>query len=156
MSLCTAAFDSLRPEKGPQVCINSSGKPVIQPPQDQQQRQEKCSLPPPEQDDAICTALVGEGSLNEVHHDQTSKLQEALEEKKTETLSSKDEHLQKWALYGVNHAACTPPCALFRIDCALPAVFSVQTKILYVSNNLFRNKQNSCVMLFHLKYWNES
>lgn len=116
MSLCTAAFDSLRPEKSPQVCINSSGKPVIQPPQDQQQRQEKCSLPPPEQDDAICTALMGEGSLNEVHLDQTSKLQEALEENKTETLSSKDEHLQKWALYGVNHAACTPPCALFRIQ----------------------------------------
>lgn len=95
MSLYTAAFGSLRPEKSPQVSVNSSGKLVIQPPQDQQQRQEKCNLPPPEQDDTICTAPVGEGSLDEVHLDQTSKLQEVLEENKPETLSSKDEHLQK-------------------------------------------------------------
>ncbi|XP_009278406.1 PREDICTED: LIM and calponin homology domains-containing protein 1 isoform X3 [Aptenodytes forsteri] len=83
-----------RPEKSPQVCINSSGKPVVQPPQEQQQGQEKCNLPPAGQDETICTAQVGEGSLNEVHLGQMSKLQEVPEENKTETLSSKDEHLQ--------------------------------------------------------------
>lgn len=93
-SLCTAAFGSLRPEKCPQVCINSSGKPVMQPPQEQQQGQEKCNLPPAGQDETICTAQVDEGSLSEVHLGQTSKLQEVPEENKRETLSSKDEHLQ--------------------------------------------------------------
>lgn len=93
-SLCTAAFGSLRPEKCPQVGINSSGKPVIQPPQEQQRGQEKCNLPPAEQDETVCTAQVGEGSLKEVHLGQTSKLQEVPEENETETLSSKDEHLQ--------------------------------------------------------------
>ncbi|XP_009330713.1 PREDICTED: LIM and calponin homology domains-containing protein 1 isoform X2 [Pygoscelis adeliae] len=85
---------NFRPEKCPQVCINSSGKPVVQLPQEQQQGQEKCSLPPAGQDETICTAQVGEGSLNEVHLGQMSKLQEVPEENKTETLSSKDEHLQ--------------------------------------------------------------
>ncbi|XP_074444029.1 LIM and calponin homology domains-containing protein 1 isoform X12 [Larus michahellis] len=83
-----------RPEKCPQVCINSSGKPVIQPSQEEQQGQEKCNLPPAGQDETICTAQVDEGSLNEVHLGQTSKLQEVPEESKRETLSSKDEHLQ--------------------------------------------------------------
>ncbi|XP_028940638.1 LIM and calponin homology domains-containing protein 1, partial [Antrostomus carolinensis] len=85
---------TMRPEKSPQACINNSGKPIIQPPQEQQQGQEKCSLPSAGQDETICTAQVGEGSLNEVHLDQTSKLQEVPGENKTETLSSKDEHLQ--------------------------------------------------------------
>uniref|UniRef100_A0A8B9YZ65 LIM and calponin homology domains 1 n=1 Tax=Buteo japonicus TaxID=224669 RepID=A0A8B9YZ65_9AVES len=85
---------TMRPEKCPQVCINSSGKPVIQPLQEQQQGQEKSNLPPAGQDETVCTAQVGEGNLNEVHFGQTSKLQEVSEEKKTETLSSKDEHLQ--------------------------------------------------------------
>lgn len=93
-SLCTAAFGSLRPEKCSQVCSNSSGKPITQPPQEEQQGQEKNNLPPAGQDETICTAQVGEGSLNEVHLGQTSKLQEVPEENKTETLSSKDEHLQ--------------------------------------------------------------
>ncbi|XP_054681031.1 LIM and calponin homology domains-containing protein 1 isoform X8 [Grus americana] len=83
-----------RPEKCPQVGINSSGKPVIQPPQEQQRGQEKCNLPPAEQDETVCTAQVGEGGLKEVHLGQTSKLQEVPEENETETLSSKDEHLQ--------------------------------------------------------------
>ncbi|XP_074881080.1 LIM and calponin homology domains-containing protein 1 isoform X1 [Buteo buteo] len=85
---------TMRPEKCPQVCINSSGKPVIQPLQEQQQGQEKSNLPPAGQDETVCTAQVGEGNLNEVHFGQTSKLQEVSEEKRTETLSSKDEHLQ--------------------------------------------------------------
>ncbi|XP_029863653.1 LIM and calponin homology domains-containing protein 1 isoform X1 [Aquila chrysaetos chrysaetos] len=85
---------TMRPEKCPQVCINSSGKPVIQPLQEQQQGQEKSNLPPAGQDEAVCTAQVGEGNLNEVHLGQTSKLQEVSEENKTEALSSKDEHLQ--------------------------------------------------------------
>ncbi|KAM9660824.1 LIM and calponin homology domains-containing protein 1 isoform 6-T7 [Morphnus guianensis] len=85
---------TMRPEKCPQVCINSSGKPVIQPLQEQQQGQEKSNLPPAGQDETVCTAQVGEGNLNEVHLGQTSKLQEVSEENKTETLSSKDEHLQ--------------------------------------------------------------
>lgn len=93
-SLCAAAFGSLRPEKSPQACINNSGKPIIPPPQEQQQGQEKCNIPSAGQDETICTAQVGEGSLNEVHLDQTSKLQEVPGENKTETLSSKDEHLQ--------------------------------------------------------------
>ncbi|XP_014813302.1 PREDICTED: LIM and calponin homology domains-containing protein 1 isoform X2 [Calidris pugnax] len=83
-----------RPEKCPQVCINSSGKPVTQPPQEEQQGQEKCNLPPAGQDETICTAQVDEGSLNEVHLGQTSKLQEVPEESELETLPSKDEHLQ--------------------------------------------------------------
>uniref|UniRef100_A0A8C3KWN6 LIM and calponin homology domains 1 n=1 Tax=Calidris pygmaea TaxID=425635 RepID=A0A8C3KWN6_9CHAR len=83
-----------RPEKCPQVCINSSGKPVTQPPQEEQQGQEKCNLPPAGQDETICTAQVDEGSLNEVHLSQTSKLQEVPEESEMETLPSKDEHLQ--------------------------------------------------------------
>ncbi|KAM6071442.1 LIM and calponin homology domains-containing protein 1 isoform 7-T7 [Theristicus caerulescens] len=83
-----------RPEKCPQVCINSSGKAVIQSPQEQQQGQEKYNLPPAGQDETICTAQVGEGSLTEVHLGQTPKLQEVPEENKEETLSSKDEHLQ--------------------------------------------------------------
>ncbi|XP_074010471.1 LIM and calponin homology domains-containing protein 1 isoform X4 [Numenius arquata] len=83
-----------RPEKCPQVCINSSGKPVIQPPQEEQQGQEECNLPPAGQDETVCTAQVDEGSLNKVHLGQTSKLQEVPEESKMETLPSKDEHLQ--------------------------------------------------------------
>ncbi|KAM6132904.1 LIM and calponin homology domains-containing protein 1 [Pterocles gutturalis] len=83
-----------RPEKSPQIYINSSGKPVIQPPHERQQGQEKCNLPPAGQDDTISSAQVGEGSLNEAHLDQTSKLQEVPEENKMETLSSKEEHLQ--------------------------------------------------------------
>ncbi|KAM6345596.1 LIM and calponin homology domains-containing protein 1 [Podargus strigoides] len=85
---------AMRPDKSPQVCVNSSGKPVIQPPQQQQQGQEKCNLPPAGQDETICTAQMGEGSLNEVHSDQTSKLQDVSEENKTKTFSSEDEHLQ--------------------------------------------------------------
>ncbi|XP_075276867.1 LIM and calponin homology domains-containing protein 1 isoform X1 [Opisthocomus hoazin] len=83
-----------RPEKCPQVCTNSSRKPVIQPPQEQQQGQERCNLPPAQQDETVCAARVGEGSLDEVHLDQIPKRQEIPEEKKTETLPSKDEHLQ--------------------------------------------------------------
>ncbi|XP_039240965.1 LIM and calponin homology domains-containing protein 1 isoform X4 [Pipra filicauda] len=83
-----------RPEKCPQVCINISEKPAIQPPQEQQQGQEKDSLPPTGQDEIICTTQVGENDHNEVHLGQTSKLQEVPEENKMETLSSKDEHLQ--------------------------------------------------------------
>ncbi|KAM4673693.1 LIM and calponin homology domains-containing protein 1-like isoform 2-T2 [Amazona ochrocephala] len=85
---------TMRPEKCSQVCSNSSGKPITQPPQEQQQGQEKYNLLPSGRDDTICTAQVGEGSLNEVHLGQTSKLQEVPEENKMETLSSKDEHLQ--------------------------------------------------------------
>ncbi|XP_065491009.1 LIM and calponin homology domains-containing protein 1 isoform X5 [Caloenas nicobarica] len=85
---------TMRPEKSPQVCTNSSGTPVIEPLQEQQQGQEENNLPPAGQDETIPTAQVGEGSLNEVHLDQTSKLQEVPEENKMETLSSKDEHLQ--------------------------------------------------------------
>ncbi|XP_053922281.1 LIM and calponin homology domains-containing protein 1 isoform X9 [Cuculus canorus] len=84
----------MRPEKSPQVCINSSAKPIIQPLQEEQHGQEKCNLPSAVQDETICTAQVGECSLNEEHLDHTSKLQEVPEENKTETLSSKDEHLQ--------------------------------------------------------------
>lgn len=118
--LCTAAFGSLRPEKCPQVCITSSGKPVILPQREQQQGQERCSLPSAGQEDTVCTAQVGDHILNEVHLDQTSKLQVVPEENRTETLSSKDEHLQTWALNGVNHAACTLfallLCVHFRIQ----------------------------------------
>ncbi|XP_065692958.1 LIM and calponin homology domains-containing protein 1 isoform X9 [Patagioenas fasciata] len=85
---------TMRPEKSPQVCTNSSGTSVIQPLQEQQQGQEENNLPPAGQDETIPTAQVGEGSLKEVHLDQTSKLQEVPEENKMETLSSKDEHLQ--------------------------------------------------------------
>ncbi|KAM6261284.1 LIM and calponin homology domains-containing protein 1 isoform 2-T2 [Porphyrio hochstetteri] len=85
---------TVRPEKCPQVCINNSGKPVTQPPQAQQQGQEKCSLPPAGQDETVCPAHEDEGSLKEVHLGQTSKLQEVPEENTVETFSSKDEHLQ--------------------------------------------------------------
>ncbi|OPJ71058.1 LIM and calponin-like proteiny domains-containing protein 1 isoform A [Patagioenas fasciata monilis] len=85
---------TMRPEKSPQVCTNSSGTSVIQPLQEQQQGQEENNLPPAGQDETIPTAQVGEGSLKEVHLDQTSELQEVPEENKMETLSSKDEHLQ--------------------------------------------------------------
>ncbi|XP_056345787.1 LIM and calponin homology domains-containing protein 1 isoform X2 [Oenanthe melanoleuca] len=81
-----------RPEKCPQVYTNSSGKPAVEPPQEQQQGQD--SLPRTGQDEIISTAQVAEGGHNEVHLGQTSKLQEAPEEKKMEALSSKDEHLQ--------------------------------------------------------------
>ncbi|XP_042727856.1 LIM and calponin homology domains-containing protein 1 isoform X5 [Lagopus leucura] len=85
---------TVRPEKCPQVCITSSGKPVILPQREQQQGQERCSLPSAGQEDTVCTAQVGDHILNEVHLDQTSKLQVVPEENRTETLSSKDEHLQ--------------------------------------------------------------
>ncbi|XP_042668256.1 LIM and calponin homology domains-containing protein 1 [Centrocercus urophasianus] len=85
---------TVRPEQCPQVCITSSGKPVILPQQEQQQGQERCSLPSAGQEDTVCTAQVGDHILNEVHLDQTSKLQVVPEENRTETLSSKDEHLQ--------------------------------------------------------------
>ncbi|XP_071599759.1 LIM and calponin homology domains-containing protein 1 isoform X3 [Heliangelus exortis] len=85
---------TVRPAKSPQVCINSSGKPVIQLQQEQQQGQEKCNLPPAGQDQTICTAQAGEDSLDEVHLDQKSKLPKVPEENEIETLSSKDEHLQ--------------------------------------------------------------
>ncbi|RLW09333.1 hypothetical protein DV515_00002844 [Chloebia gouldiae] len=85
-----------RPEKCPQVYTNSSGKPVIEPPQEQQQGQED-SLSPTGQDEITSTAhsaQVAEEGNNEVHLGQTSKLQEVPEENKMGTLSSKDEHLQ--------------------------------------------------------------
>uniref|UniRef100_A0A8C0VKJ0 LIM and calponin homology domains 1 n=3 Tax=Cyanistes caeruleus TaxID=156563 RepID=A0A8C0VKJ0_CYACU len=82
-----------RPEKCPQVYSNSSGKPAIEPPQEQPQGQ-KDSLPPTGQDEIISTAKVAEDDHNEVHLGQTSKLQAVPEENKMETLSSKDEHLQ--------------------------------------------------------------
>ncbi|KAJ7395788.1 LIM and calponin like proteiny domain 1 [Pitangus sulphuratus] len=83
-----------RPEKCPQAFINSSEKPAIQLPQEQQQGQEKDNLPPTGQDEMICTAQVGKNGHSEVHLGQTSKLQEVPEENKMETVSSKDEHLQ--------------------------------------------------------------
>uniref|UniRef100_A0A803VJA4 LIM and calponin homology domains 1 n=1 Tax=Ficedula albicollis TaxID=59894 RepID=A0A803VJA4_FICAL len=82
-----------RPEKCPQVYTNSSGKPAVEPPQEQQQGQED-SLPRTGQDEIISTAQVAEDGHNEVQLGQTSKLQEVPEEKKMEALSSKDEHLQ--------------------------------------------------------------
>lgn len=94
-SLYATAFGSLRPEKCPQVYTNSSGKPSIEPPQEQQQGQD--SLPPTGQDEitsTACTAQVAEDDNNEVHIGQASKLQEVAEENKMGTLSSKDEHLQ--------------------------------------------------------------
>ncbi|XP_033369406.1 LIM and calponin homology domains-containing protein 1 [Parus major] len=84
---------TMRPEKCPQVYTNSSGKPAIEPPQEQQQGQ-KDSLPPTGQDEIISTAQVAEDDHNEVQFGQTSKLQEVPEENIMETLSSKDEHLQ--------------------------------------------------------------
>lgn len=92
-SLCATAFGSLRPEKCPQGYTNSSGKPAVEPSQEQQQGQEE-SLPPTGPDEIISSAQVAEDGHNEVHLGQTSKLQEVPEENKTETLSSKDEHLQ--------------------------------------------------------------
>lgn len=92
-SLCTTAFGSLRPEKCPQVYTTSSGKPAVEPPQEQQQGQED-SLPPTGQNEITSTAQVAEDGHNEVHLGQTSKLQEVPAENKMETLSSKDEHLQ--------------------------------------------------------------
>ncbi|XP_025933318.1 LIM and calponin homology domains-containing protein 1 [Apteryx rowi] len=83
-----------RPEKCPQVCINSSGKPAMQSQQEQQQGQERCNIPPAGQDDIISTAQMGDHSLKKVLPDETSNLQEVPEENKNETLSSKDEHLQ--------------------------------------------------------------
>ncbi|KAM3672608.1 LIM and calponin homology domains-containing protein 1 isoform 1-T1 [Ammospiza maritima maritima] len=83
----------MRPEKCPQVYTNSSGKPAIEPPQEQQQGQED-RLPPTGEDDIISTAQVAEDDNSEVHLGQKSKLQEVPEENKMETLSSKDEHLQ--------------------------------------------------------------
>ncbi|KAF4790421.1 LIM and calponin like proteiny domain 1 [Turdus rufiventris] len=82
-----------RPEKCPQVYTNSSGKPAVEPPQEQQQGQED-SLPPTGQNEITSTAQVAEDGHNEVHLGQTSKLQEVPAENKMETLSSKDEHLQ--------------------------------------------------------------
>ncbi|XP_041343164.1 LIM and calponin homology domains-containing protein 1 isoform X4 [Pyrgilauda ruficollis] len=82
-----------RPQKCPQVYTNSSGKPSIEPLQEQQQGQED-SLPPTGQDEIISTAQVAEDGNNEVHLFQASKLQEVPEENKMEALSSKDEHLQ--------------------------------------------------------------
>ncbi|KAM7021391.1 LIM and calponin homology domains-containing protein 1 [Passerculus sandwichensis] len=82
-----------RPEKCPQVYTSSSGKPAIEPPQEQQQGQED-RLPPTGEDDIISTAQVAEDGNSEVHLGQKSKLQEVPEENKMETLSSKDEHLQ--------------------------------------------------------------
>ncbi|XP_027747082.1 LIM and calponin homology domains-containing protein 1 isoform X1 [Empidonax traillii] len=83
-----------RPEKCPQAFINSSEKPAIQLPQEQQQGQEKDNLPPTGQDEIICTVQVGKNGHDEVHLGQTSKVQEVPEENKMETVSSKDEHLQ--------------------------------------------------------------
>ncbi|XP_066041764.1 LIM and calponin homology domains-containing protein 1 isoform X1 [Chamaea fasciata] len=82
-----------RPEKCPQGYTNSSGKPAIEPSQEQQQGQED-SLAPAGQDEIISSAQVAEDGHNEVHLGQTSKLQEIPEENKMEALSSKDEHLQ--------------------------------------------------------------
>ncbi|XP_054150583.1 LIM and calponin homology domains-containing protein 1 isoform X4 [Melozone crissalis] len=82
-----------RPEKCPQVYTNRSGKPAIEPPQEQQQGQED-RLPPTGEDEIISTAQVAENGNSEVHLGQKSKLQEVPEENKMETLSSKDEHLQ--------------------------------------------------------------
>ncbi|KAM4781895.1 LIM and calponin homology domains-containing protein 1 isoform 4-T4 [Cyanocitta cristata] len=87
-----------RPEKCPQVYTNSSGKPATEPLQEQQQGQEKDSLPPTGQDEIISTAQVGEDGNNEVHLGQTSKLPEVPEENKMETLPSKDERLQIFGL----------------------------------------------------------
>lgn len=92
-SLCTTAFGSLRPEKCPQVYTNSSGKPAVEPPQEQQQGQED-SLPHTGQDEIISTARVAEDGHSEDPLGQTPELQEVPEEKKMETLSSKDEHLK--------------------------------------------------------------
>ncbi|XP_010211355.1 PREDICTED: LIM and calponin homology domains-containing protein 1-like [Tinamus guttatus] len=83
-----------RPEECPQVCTNSSGKVATQPQQEHQQEQERCNLPPAGQNDIISTAQVGDHSLNKVHSDETSNLQEVPEENKNETVSSKNEHLQ--------------------------------------------------------------
>ncbi|XP_048158749.1 LIM and calponin homology domains-containing protein 1 isoform X2 [Corvus hawaiiensis] len=92
------AKKTTRPEKCPQVYTNSSGKPAIEPLQEQQQGQEKDSLPPTGQDEIISTAQVGEDGHSEVHLGQTSKLPEVPEENKMETLSSKDERLQIFGL----------------------------------------------------------
>lgn len=134
-SLCTTAFGSLRAEKCPQGYTNSSGKPAIEPSQEQQQGQED-SLPPTGQDEIISSAQVAEDGHSEVHLGQTSKLQEAPEENKTETLSSKDEHLQMWAFWCESHSLYTPVCTLQSSDCALPGVFSVQT--------------NDCMSVIHI------
>ncbi|XP_062431485.1 LIM and calponin homology domains-containing protein 1 isoform X7 [Rhea pennata] len=83
-----------RPEKCPQVCINSAGKLAMQPQQEHHQGQERCDVPPAGQDGIISTAQMGDHSLNKDHLDKASNLQEVPEENKKETLSSKDEHLQ--------------------------------------------------------------
>ncbi|KAM7053363.1 LIM and calponin homology domains-containing protein 1 isoform 2-T2 [Acridotheres tristis] len=83
----------MRPEKCPQIYTNSSEKPSVEPPQEQQEGQED-SLPHTGQDEMISTAQVAEDGHKEVHLGQTPKLQEVPEEKKMETLSSKDEHLK--------------------------------------------------------------
>lgn len=157
--LWTAAFGSLRPEKCPQVCITSSGKPVILPQQEQQQGQERCSLPPAGQEDTVCTAQAGDHSLNEVHLDQTSKLQVVPEENRTETLSSKDEHLQTWALYGVNHAAWSPfallLCVHFRIP-ILHCLVCFQSRLKYCMSVHISKKQKEYLCNVFFSTTNES
>lgn len=129
-SLCTTTFGPLRPEKCPQGYTNTSGKPAIEPSQEQRQGEED-SLPLRGQDEIISRVQVAEDGHNEVHPGQTSKLQEVPEETKMETLSSKDEHLQTWAFWCESRSLYTPVCTLQSSDCALPGVFSVQTKTLY-------------------------
>uniref|UniRef100_A0A8C3IRF1 LIM and calponin homology domains 1 n=1 Tax=Chrysemys picta bellii TaxID=8478 RepID=A0A8C3IRF1_CHRPI len=82
---------SFIPEKCPQICANSPQRLAVQPQHREEKEQERQHLPDTGQDVAS-TVHMNSQSLDQIHSDQTSQLQEVPERNKV--LSSRDEHLQ--------------------------------------------------------------
>ncbi|XP_053885172.1 LIM and calponin homology domains-containing protein 1 isoform X13 [Malaclemys terrapin pileata] len=82
---------SFIPEKCPQICANSPQRLAVQSQHREEKEQERQHLPDTGQDVAS-TVHMSSHSLDQIHSDQTSQLQEVPERNKV--LSSRDEHLQ--------------------------------------------------------------
>ncbi|XP_034627842.1 LIM and calponin homology domains-containing protein 1 isoform X12 [Trachemys scripta elegans] len=82
---------SFIPEKCPQICANSPQRLAVQSQHREEKEQERQHLPDTGQDVAS-TVHMSSHSLDQIHSDQTSQLQEVPERNKVS--SSRDEHLQ--------------------------------------------------------------
>ncbi|KAM9143049.1 LIM and calponin homology domains-containing protein 1 isoform 1-T1 [Pangshura tecta] len=87
----TTTTGSFIPEKCPQVCANSPQRLAVQPQHREEKEQERQHLLDTGQDVAF-TIHMSSHSLDQIHSDQTSRLQEVPERNKV--MSSRDEQLQ--------------------------------------------------------------
>uniref|UniRef100_A0A452IW71 Uncharacterized protein n=1 Tax=Gopherus agassizii TaxID=38772 RepID=A0A452IW71_9SAUR len=120
----TTTTGSFITEKCPQICANSPQRLAVQPQHREEKEQERQHLPDTGQDVAF-TIHMSSHSLDQIHSDQTSQLQEVPERNKV--VSSRDEQLQ---IFGPRTAVSddAESVSMFDMRCEDEAVMQPHSK----------------------------